>query len=1030
MKLSLWPLKGFINTKPRPEIPITAMTGPSLDWLVGRGRLRRRAGSNTPTGWNGILEGSWGAKARRFFSAVLGASTDTYPSPVLLYTNEDTKSATLAFHDGANWRTVGDDFSTTTYPPSGVPTHRVVPMVYDNEYGGMTLHRLNTAEYRQHMAAGSRNALQVSGQVIFPGYDSAPTKWDGDHTVFPLGLVPPLQMPLVNTGKSVSIGPWKGSNAYFFSVLFESDKGELSMFTLSRPPGAAWGGYEGFGYVIVDVNNLTTFYDSMMYSLIPDGPPGTRWKHLMRSTKVDVASTGAGAVVQPSIGDMAFFARIPQGQTTYVDTNGNDLALDPDPRIEEMWKNGGIQWPARGQYVGHFDGHGTIGKLRPNPWALIAAPWKDGTLNYPIDDVRLYGASSYFIAVQGKNLVLRSVIGGSPTDVLVDVSGKTLRQACDFINKDATVTQTSWATSKFTGGFLGYVIDLGAAVTGVVAVGDTIANAKFPLNTRVVQVPSIFGANTVRVDKAATASSASGGEEVITVHDSAGTTRTWGVQVVPGADADESCDSLLRTRHIASCTFTNGQAIINVAGGVDYITAGMLVVSGKFAAGTFVQSVDSTTNSVGVSSFATSSSPGGGEVVQFGYDTGDTTYAGGIGFIRTFGNAFPCVLPWNKTYLDKFAPDKQAASFSAASPGYAQDGINTWLVRNRRGGPASFGSFMGMADLGPVELHFYAKGRMRLYNARTGLTHSDEDYMKATMSWTRGARSPYAICNGNGWCIFLADEGFFVCDEGQGEHLLSLDIYNSEMPEGQRGELEYAIGECIKASEQDKDGYKVAAQVHGGVLSVRYFKDATSTHFDREIRYDFSLGVGRSGVSEVLTADFRTYPWSAPLTLNTSVSTHVSSATGHKHLAAVDTNTGATDGRVDEVDAGTTDNGDLVVPVAYTGLQFAEDQNEVQPTMAYVISTKAGTGLQVSLSRNPEIDPETAEWDELDIPSSVADAYGRSVRWLKPSARLRRSAIEAKIFDDGTGTCPDVSSVMIEVDEVRSTTGDRRRPGV
>jgi hypothetical protein len=392
------------------------------------------------------------------------------------------------------------------------------------------------------------------------------------------------------------------------------------------------------------------------------------------------------------------------------------------------------------------------------------------------------------------------------------------------------------------------------------------------------------------------------------------------------------------------------------------------------------------------------------------------------GFIRAYGNCWPAPLFFNLDYLDTFDEREQDLIFSGASPGHAQNAVNSYYIGNQHSGLASKGKLMGFADLGPAALVFFAKARSRLWNPRTGTTHADEDYTLSTVSWTRGARSPYAICPGNLWCFFLSDEGFFACNADTGEELISKSVYDDEAPVGERGELEYAIGACISASESDSDDYRIHAQVHGSVLSVRYWSNAEAGHCDRELRYDFSEGVGRTGLAEVLRRDGTPYPWSAPLSLEHSVSAWVTEGDGKHHYAAIDSNDGTADGRVDEIDTGTEDNGTPVRPVGYTGVAIPEDLSAYQPTMARILSKKAGDGLSVALCRQPEREPDEADWDELLAESTHADAFGRDVVWLKGNERGVRSAIACKLSDDGTGPCPEVSAVLIDVEPRASNT--------
>lgn len=1053
MKLNLWPLLGFMNAVPRQDVPLNAITGPSLDWLVGRQRYRRRGGTTnygaSLTG--GVLESKWGALARRMIAATLLSMTDLFPTPLTLYVNETTKHGTLSFRstNGTdNWRVVGQEFDTaTTYPDTGVPTHRVMPMVYRNEYGGLTVHRLNTAEYRAHMAAGSRDIAQVGDEIVWPGYDSAPARWNGGFgddpcTVFPLGLIPPLQMPVCDKGNdlgAVTQGPFKGSNAWFYSMCYENERGELSMFTVPRPIGSAWAGYEGFGYFQVDSANLTHYFDGVAYSGIADGPPGTVYKRLMRSTKVDLAATGAGAIVQPSVADLAFFARIPQGVHEYFDADGNDAALNYDPRIQEMYK-AGLQFPPCARSMGGFDGHFTLGHLRTNPHAMFVAPWDTGNLNAQIDDDALYGSTSYFVAVTSTQLVLRSVTGGVPTDTTQDLTNITLRQLVDRVNADASYSTVSFANCDYIAGQAR--VDLNAAPTGV-AIGDEVVSSDFPSGTKVVRVaPAFLGAQWLLLDQPATASDTAA--TVVFRRRTGAIDTPWASGIVPGADGEESTDALLRTyAKPLLCAFTLGSPVIDLSADdseLQWITPGMLVYrdengepSRGFSLGTVVTEVDPVAKTVTVSTNALRNDLGGpSESVLFAYNTESATpldapLATEPGFVRMFSNAWPAPLFFNLDYLDRLNPKVQDSTFSAASPGYAQDGVNTWLRRNWRGGRSGLGPLMGFADIGPAELQFYARGRMLLVNPRTGLTHSDEDYTKQVRSWNRGARSPYAICAGNRWAVFMSDGGFFACEDGPGEVCISGRIYDPSAAPGSRGELEYALEACVAASESGSDAYKVFAQAHGSILYVRYFSSAAATYPDREIRYDFSEGVKRGGVAELLQDDGRPFPWSAPLTLRASVSAMVPKADGVHHLAAIDSNGGTGDGRVDEFDTGTEDDAGLVQPVGYTGLFMPDNLDEIQPTMAYSVHTKAGCGFDIALTSTPESEPADSLWDALDIESSETDSFGRTVAWLAPEQSLRRAAIAVRIWDDGTGPCTELSQCLIDAKSVASTTSSPRK---
>lgn len=1159
-RVRLSPFMGFRDSAPRDRVRLDEMTGASRNWLVTAGRLRRRPGStifgDTLTAGHetaGILETAIGFLARRLYGALLASMLDLFPCAVVLFTEEATSGAgTIAYYSTNTdaWRVLGDGFDGTTYPASGVIAHRVVPMVYENQYGGLTLHRLNTATDRQYACAGSRSLLESERSLCWGGFNSTAMRAEFDEddnlTVLPLGLIPPLPMPTCSAGTNLGTtpGPFKGSEAWFYSLIYEDENGELSMFPIPRPPGSAWAGYDGFGYFQVDSANPTEFYDSCVYSGIADGPPGTRWKHLVRSGKVDVATTGAGAVVAPSVADLQILARIPQGVTTYTDSDGNDLALDPDPRITEMFRRGGLQWAPSARHIGRFDGHTTLAGLKPLKYALIVMPWESGAINAPIDDASLY-VTVYAVAVTPTHLLLRKVgattvnktgqqivtgtdivglpdlrnvevgkgitnanipggttilsiahlvdtgcattdgsvtvtvtasasnrIGqlvegpgiprgavvvtkptgasitislpatvtdavctlrftqaqlsanatGSATgqtlvitadavDTAVPLEGDTLQAIVDRVNADASVTNTVFATATWSGG--NNIINCGAVPTGVY-VGDRVFSAAHPSGTVVAAIPSFLGGNTILVSHAASRTNTGAGEAVTFQHRAAGTDIRYAAGVVPGSDRDEQADQLLRTLVSELCTFGNADTTLQLDDitNAEYITPGMHVAGTNIPATAIVTDVDEATGIVTISPQTTGI--GTGAVVEFYYDTGDSTSATNNGYLRMFGNALPVPLPWRKSYLDQFKPSLGAMIFTGASPGYAQDGVNTWLVRNRRGAPATFGPLMGMADLGPLEVHFHARARMRLANPRTGETHNDTDYTKTVASWTLGARSPYAICSGPGFAIAVCESGFYATAGGMGdERFFSDAIFDLGRLPGQRGSLEYAIAASVAASESDSDDYKIFASLEGMVLYVRYWSSASAGRPDQEVRYDFSEGKGRQGMAMLFRPDGSPFPWSAPCTVAPSCSATIATAAGVVRFGALDTNAGTADGRVDTLDTGTEDNGTPILPIAYSGTHVPEGNDKFQPMNFGVVARKAGAGIVVGVARNSRPDHDEMEWDDVEVPTSSGYEFDRRILPLAAAGRAVRDALTLRIADDGTNECPEISRLTL-----------------
>jgi hypothetical protein len=1049
--VDLSPFNGFVDSVPPEEVPISMATGPSHDWLVVDGRLVRRGGSEIfgdtlAAGIEaaGVLESKWSARARRIIAARLRSSVTANPCPVVLYTNESEHRATLGFRANGAWRTVGKDFSASSYPATGVPTHRVVPMVYHNEYGGLTLHRLNTAEYRTHMCAGSRSLEMVGDQLCWPGYDSLPGRWNGGFgtdpcEVFPTVMVPPLQFPVITEGEDLGRdveGPWRGGWAFYFSVLFENEDGHLSRYPVPLPPDIAGSEHTGVGYC--KIGEVEHCYRSLLWSGIADGPPGTRYKWLMRSSQVNTDLTGGGAV-QPSIDDLQFCARIPQGQTSYVDVNGNDFSLYADPRLARINEQQAAP-PAR--YMGAFDGRLTEACLRVHPGALFVAPWRSGMVNAPIDSSSLYGSTAYFVAVDSRQMILRSVSYGVATDVSVTLGIKTLREL-QYLPEIALVDGTPVQLTGCTGVNNLIIVPLASAADllsiGIVT-GMKVTGHDIPDNASLVTWTydsDITGLAWIVIDKNITTNDAHIADMTVTLTPQVTGTvypPNWAIGIYPGADPEERSENLLRTRVNSLGWFNTGSYEILVERiHAEYITCGMLVYSNKFPSGTVVRSVYSGTDRgcfVTVSEPALEKSVGPSDVesVIFAYDTGDTALAGDPGFVRTFGNAYPAALYWKLSYIDRFRPDRYATTFTAGSPGYAQDALDVWMAGNRRGGRSAFGTIMGTAEVGPAELVFSSEGRMRTANVRTGASHIDEDYTKQVTSWTRGACSPYFICAGNLWVLFACDIGICACDAGEGEHLISQALYNPSRKPGKRGQLEYAIEASVLAAKSDGEDFKIFAQVIGSVLCVQYHSTAGLTHPDREIRYDFSAGSGRVGLGEVLRPDGSPYPWGPPLTIGPSCSCVISDAEGVYRVGAMDTNGGAADGRIDVLDRGTMDNGELVQPKWFTGIRIARTPAQRQVLRARGVTTKSGSGLSVGIGWSPEKGAEMSDWDDVAIPSSGLDNYERFTEDFQKSARLNREAEQYRICDDGSGDCPEVSVISLDT-EAQPEIGTKRAAG-
>lgn len=1055
VELPLAPFRGFRDSATRIETPGNCLTSASVNWLVSRGVLTPRAGSaivvDTLSGGvevAGLLEASWGALARRMYALRLPSAADGMPTWAVLYIDEADGEALLAWlsTNGTDAvRVIGQEYGSFHYPSSGEVTLRAMPHVWETPDGGQAFGRLVDAYQRRRLLAGSRGIVQRGSEVAWPGYDSAPGRWNGrwnDSAAAgteavdcgPLGMVQPLQMPVLSRGESqgttAGTGPWKAVDAFCYTCCFENEDGELSMFPVPRLPNGPWPNHPGWGYFRVNSGSTTLYYDKVIWRNIPVGPPGTRYVHLLRTAKVDASegSPSRDAPNFPEIGNLYFCGRVPNGVTVYDDENGNDNYLDNDPRIARLTA---LAWPPRGRYMGRSDGHYLIGDLRPNPYALLVCPWYSGTHNYAADDEDLYTETDLRVAVTPDKLVLYNSTTEETTEI--ELAGKTMQQVVDelVVTKGAneeTVSMT-WDfdpsdPDPSVWGLLTCVANGAWSDLDIPVGSEVVLDGAIRDNVTIVEIVTAGDAGTpavVRIDSplpgppfSRACTDLVDGETVtfLVPTDSADTTGDFGAQMVPGADSGEMADELMRTRVQKTATWLVGSTslVLDSVDDAEHISVGMMVTdpNGSLATGTRATAVDTDTGIVTLSDEPLMTDSGS---VTFASDTGDYHADLGHGYIRTYGNSLPVALPWRRSYLDRFRRQRQSLIFSGADPGHAQYALHSWYVDNRRQASSDMGLMMGFADLGRAAAVFFTGGRQVLINTRTGETHNDSDYSLVTASAHRGCRSPWSIVEGTGWAVFLGDDGLFGCDAGGNEVLLSRDIYDPERPAGERGQLEYAIGQCLIASELETPGgteYALACSLRGSVLCVHYKASAASTYMDREIRYDFGESAGRNGMAELLRADGSPYGWSAPLTLPGSCSVRLVTADGDVSFSARDTNAGTGDGRVEQVDSGRQDDGEPVIAIGYTGMATEPGGQMAVPQFVLFVGHKSESGLSLAVATDPETDPTEAEWVTIPLPASGNSDYIRALESFPARARRARSALTFRVSDDGSGSRPSV----------------------
>jgi hypothetical protein len=411
------------------------------------GKFFRRAGSVPIGGTSGILEaGSVSPRARKVIEldspsllAVVkqGAGGDSYPTHCVLYTRELTNADNpQAVHPesqlylrstiGSINYVLGQEFSTNHYPGTTSQTMNIKCMPYygtldSSETGYLNWGRLNSLATRRLAFAGSRGMLDVSGQVHFPNLYSTPMRWNKRYNestasgsqnlrLWHTGPIPPLKMPTVATGTANASGVWQNGDLFFTSVAYQFEDGSVSAPMIPREINTELP--TGLGRV-----SLGASCNFITWSGIPIGPYNVVGRWLLRSPKFNAA---AGGSVSPSIQELRVTHYMANNtQTTYVDTNGNDLGLSDRPDVVRFDRI----MPPSARYIGNFDGRVIVGYTLPHFASLYLCP----DVNAGDEDTALITDSYEF---QAANLTLKK--NGS-AGTAISTAG-TLQQTVDLIN--------------------------------------------------------------------------------------------------------------------------------------------------------------------------------------------------------------------------------------------------------------------------------------------------------------------------------------------------------------------------------------------------------------------------------------------------------------------------------------------------------------------------------------------------------------------------------------------------------------------
>lgn len=377
-----------------------------------------------------------------------------------------------------------------------------------------------------------------------------------------------------------------------------------------------------------------------------------------------------------------------------------------------------------------------------------------------------------------------------------------------------------------------------------------------------------------------------------------------------------------------------------------------------------------------------------------GVDFGDAT----AGRMRCYGTSWPGCVFFSTTYLNQFATEKRRLFFTTAGPGLPIYTANTFTAGNYRTGSEEWGDLVGMAPLANGLVVCFSKAIALLQNRRAGSTGEDSDYRLYELNPLRGCIAWDSITTFNGAVGYLTADGYVVTD-GNSEVVISGDVWN---PANSTGEWSYEISECIKGSNADSDLAHFHAAVMGGKLYITYRLTSAATVPNRMLIYDFTGSAQKSGIAGVLRPDGQPWGWSTPLTGNVSVMGEVRGSAGIARYATDEQNAGATsNGRVEQIETGTTDNGSAFTSDLWSARDLADHLGNKSLQQIRMVTKKNGTGRTFSVYRDGLGSTADAA---LTLATTSTDNFRAEVLPMPQLARAPTRSLEFQWTDDGSGS--------------------------
>lgn len=915
--------------------PAECIAAGSLNYLVDpvAGGAFKRSGSSivgdtvdgvTGAAVAGITESApeWiPARLRSFKSdALADGASGGYPTPSVLYRREASATTWPAVDDGvfgteyvrraaANYVALSE-FGVNCYPTGGKAhgaeiKYKVAPFWYESGDGGYS--RGATEYSRRFFCSGSWSTIDAGRWRYYPSLRGTPLRWDGGCNdssasirnsirVTPTGPLPPAWMPSLAATTSIAAAsrtseyPWKDGDAFFFSIIYQFEDGSWSAPVIPRPKTT---------YLSTSAATpaLVDGYGWFVAGTIGGG----NYYKTVNWTNLPVPPAGVTATALLRTRKMNFAAA-----TDAVTVDISDLRIcgvikdrTQTSFVDSLADDDGLLLdadvvrydticPPRARHLGTGDNHVIAGYTLPNPLA-IQLTISGVTANY---DMNLDEAST-------------------------NISGTTVplyRVTATGLEIGLTTAGTAIAASL--------VIDW--------ATFDTMQSVVDRINA--TKVAEGYG--------------------------------QWRAQLAPGVDPSAKSANLARTTITSSSsTSSASNSLIVDDATYDAVPLGYYIydsngkVNGLYVTGKLGGASGSKTlqlNSAGTA--------GSAAALVFYADCGDAacvTTAGSKGWIRVFGPSYPQGFVYFKRSAlagyDK--PAKDRLYFTSSSPGAASTGVslaaNLWVASNRRDGVNDSGQVMGIVDIQGAAVIAYRKRIALFINERGSNTAEDFDYRIQTINDSRGCISPWSVVGVNGCAVYATNVGLCATDKSKREIGLTADIYQ---PIRGNGDMSYEFPKCVAAAASDSPDCWLSGAVWGNRLVYAYRVSASAYLFSV---YDFSLGTDALGLESLANPDSRRpYGWSSSCKLQNGTSQlgpramgAVSASDGLRLYGALNDNAGTTDGRVDQLFTGATDNGFTITASLVTKTVVESPQSRFSAQNMTVLHKTVNATAGLTLTR-------------------------------------------------------------------------------